>query len=92
MTVATTYNRVVVEDADIHFAIGSRLAEARRRAGLTQVAVAKDLGVSQSHVARLELGRRRLTLAEATRFAACYSVEVGDFIPRQEPEGTASTT
>jgi hypothetical protein len=71
----------VVNDADIHSAIGSRLAAARHRAGLTQVAVARDLGLSQSYVARLELGRRRLTLAEAMRFAARYSVDVVEFIP-----------
>lgn len=43
---------------------GSYLAELRTRRGLTQVEVAKRLGVPQSYVSKIENGERALKLYE----------------------------
>lgn len=62
-------------------AIGAAVAEARKVAGLTQVEVARRLGVSQSRVTRIETGARRLTFAQAIRLADVLAVEITAFVP-----------
>ena len=48
---------------------GARLATERRRAGLTQDALAARAGYSSAHVARLERGERRPTESTTWRLA-----------------------
>jgi transcriptional regulator with XRE-family HTH domain len=41
-------------------AFGARLAKLRKDAGVSQVALAKKLGITQSVISRFELGKRRM--------------------------------
>ena len=50
----------------------NRLREARIAAELTQVEAADKLGKPQSYVSKIELGERRLDVAELKRFADLY--------------------
>lgn len=70
------------EDPALHVAIGRLLGDARQAAGLPQSAAAKALGIAQSRIARLELGRRRLLFTEAVHLARLYGVKVSAFDPR----------
>ena len=54
---------------DEHKIVGSVLAEARQRADLTQVELAKLLAKPQSFVSSYEAGQRRLDLLELIRIA-----------------------
>ena len=54
--------------------ISERLAEIRKDAGLSQVAFAAKLGISQDHVSDLESGRR--TPPEPLRIAICYKFAI----------------
>lgn len=63
-------------------AIGRLLRDARQTAGLRQIDVARELGVTQTRIARLELGHRRLLYVEALAFADLYGVSVLAFDPR----------
>lgn len=49
-----------------------RLREARLKAGLTQVQVARALGRHQSYVTKCELGERRIDPIDLQRFAKLY--------------------
>jgi transcriptional regulator with XRE-family HTH domain len=70
--------------------IGALLGDAREDAGLPQSAVAKALGVPQSRIAKLELGRRQLLFAEAALLADLYGVSTTHFDPRtNEPRPRA---
>jgi transcriptional regulator with XRE-family HTH domain len=71
-------------DAAEHQAIGRQLARARRAAGLTQAKAATRLGMSQSRLAKLELGIRRLTYLEAIHLAEAYVVELDAFRPMEK--------
>jgi transcriptional regulator with XRE-family HTH domain len=59
-----------------------RLREARRKAGLTQVEVAKALKRPQSYVTKCELGERRLDPIDLQRFARLYHKPLSYFLPR----------
>ena len=77
------------EDA-VHRAIGRLLGDAREAAGLPQTYAARALGLTQSRVARLELGRRRLLFWEAVAFAALYRVPITTFDPSRYGAGERS--
>jgi transcriptional regulator with XRE-family HTH domain len=46
---------------------------------MTQVVAAKALGISQSRLAKLETGQRRLPYLDAVKMARAYGVAVGSF-------------
>ena len=60
-----------------------RLRDARHRAGLTQVQVAKALGRPQSFVTKCELGERRIDPVDLQRFAKLYRKPLSFFLPRK---------
>jgi len=57
-------------------AVGARLRAARQQAELTQEAVARRLGTTQSAIARLEAGRHRMSLEALSRTAEALGCEV----------------
>ena len=81
-----------------HRAVAEALAAARKRAGLSQRALAARLGQLPSTVAKMELGDRRLNLVELVRLAEalgedprCLVVEMVDAVSRSEAtEGDAA--
>jgi transcriptional regulator with XRE-family HTH domain len=56
------------------------LVEARRDAGLTQVALAKKLGRPQSFVSKFERGERRLDVAEFLDVARALGIDAAKTI------------
>lgn len=59
--------------------LGPRLRRLRREMGLTQQAVANDLGISPSYVALLERNQRPLTADLLVRLARSYAFDIADF-------------
>lgn len=58
--------------------LGPRLRRLRRELGLTQQAMADDLGISPSYVALLERNQRPLTADMLLRLAKSYRLDVAD--------------
>lgn len=56
--------------------IAGRLREARRKAGLTQEAAAKALGMVRPTVSEIEAGRRNVRADELAAFAGLYESDV----------------
>jgi len=56
--------------------IGSRLALARRRAGLSQSQVAIELKLPRPSISEIESGRRRVAAEELVMFAELYLVDM----------------
>lgn len=71
-------------------ALGRRLKEARKQAGLTQADVAQYLGTTQQSITRWETGKAELPLGAIKRLAQLYAVSV-DFLLADEKD-TASET
>lgn len=63
-----------------HEELARRLREARQACGLTQEAVAGELGVSRPTVAQVEAGERKVTGLELARLAQLYGRPITDFI------------
>ena len=62
-----------------------RLKAARQKAGLTQVEVGEELGLTQSVVSKCESGERRIDAVELKAFAELYGVTVGDLLGEKGP-------
>ena len=60
------------------------LVEARRDAGLTQVALAKKLGRPQSFVSKFERGERRLDVIEFVEVARALSLNAARIVSELE--------
>lgn len=58
------------------------LIGARRRAGLSQRALARELGKSQSHVCKIEVGERRVDALEFYNIARACGAEPADLYAR----------
>jgi DNA-binding XRE family transcriptional regulator len=59
---------------------GSWLAQARKKAGLTQKQLADRLGMPQSQISRIEKNPDRTTLRTMKRVAVALGVEVGELL------------
>lgn len=60
--------------------LGERLADARKRARLTQAQLAEKVGVARTTVVAIEKGERRPTNSELLRFAEVAAVSVHDLL------------
>ena len=68
---------VMTQDEKQYFKeLGSRLAQLRKEAGLTQVQLAEALGVSQQMVASYEVGRRRIPVSMLAALAQALKVQI----------------
>lgn len=65
--------------------IASRLAMARKRAGLSQEQVATELKLPRPSISEIESGRRRVAVDEMLQFADLYKVEM-DWLSGQGAE------
>jgi transcriptional regulator with XRE-family HTH domain len=62
----------------------SRLVQARKDAGLTQVEVANRLGKAHSFVSKCELGERRVDFVELQQLAQIYGKDLKYFVVRKQ--------
>lgn len=63
-----------------------QIARLRKRAGLTQAALAKKLGVTRLTVSRWETGARRLTADTLERIAEALGCRPGDLFAQSKAE------
>jgi transcriptional regulator with XRE-family HTH domain len=59
----------------------TKLREARKLAGMTQVEAAKALGKTQGWVSKCELGERRIDPLDLQAFAGAYRKPFAYFLP-----------
>lgn len=75
--------------ADEYREMLDRLRQARKAAGLTQVAVARAFGRTQAAISKMESGEIRIDPIELLRFAEIYGVEVTSLLPDKKREGSS---
>lgn len=64
-------------------ALGDRLKEARRARGLTQEAVAKQLGILRTTLVAIEKGARRILPAELIELVKMYGRPISEFLAQR---------
>ncbi len=67
-------------------AIGSRLRKLRKERGLTQADLARQIGIQQSDLSRMEQGEYRVSLDKLFRILGVFDLELAEFF---EPVPTA---
>ncbi|NSW84662.1 MAG: helix-turn-helix transcriptional regulator [Syntrophothermus sp.] len=72
------------DKARIYKEIGRRLKSAREKAGLTQMQVAKLLGMAREVVSYYENGTREIGIDDILRFANLYGTDPRCFMPETE--------
>jgi transcriptional regulator with XRE-family HTH domain len=60
-------------------AIGSRLRKLRKERGLTQAELARQIGIQQSDLSRMEQGEYRVSLDKLFRILGVFDLELADF-------------
>jgi transcriptional regulator with XRE-family HTH domain len=60
-------------------AIGSRLRKLRKERGLTQAELARQIGIQQSDLSRMEQGEYRVSLDNLFKMLAVFDLELADF-------------
>lgn len=66
---------------ELYRALGRLIAEKRRRAGMTQLALAKSLDLSRASVANIERGKQAVQLHVIFRMATILNISVLELIP-----------
>jgi transcriptional regulator with XRE-family HTH domain len=76
---------VTASDRDFYRALGQRLAEARKAAGLTQTQLAEQLDIAQQTLAHYELGRLRIAVALLPPVVKILGITVEELMGEQVP-------
>jgi transcriptional regulator with XRE-family HTH domain len=68
------------DDKSFYKQLGKRVAQLRKELQMTQVQLAKILGISQQHVASYECGRRKIPVALLPTLSKLLAVAVEDLL------------
>lgn len=71
-------------NVDANRTCGKCLSQIRREQGITQVELAKKLGVPQSFISKVETGERSLRVYEQFAYAEALGISVEDLVHRLE--------
>lgn len=66
-------------------ALGAHIAQLRKEQGMTQVELARALGVSQQSVFAYELGERRITVPMLAQLANIFAISVEELMGITKP-------
>jgi len=67
-------------------AIGCRLRELRKERGLTQAELARQIGIQQSDLSRMEKGEYRVSLDNLFKILSVFDLDLADFFGEQQPK------
>jgi transcriptional regulator with XRE-family HTH domain len=65
-------------------AIGSRLRRLRKERGLTQAELARQIGIQQSDLSRMEKGEYRVSLDNLFKILGVFDLDLADFFGDQQ--------
>jgi transcriptional regulator with XRE-family HTH domain len=68
-----------------HDVVGSRVRQFRRRAGLTQAALANEIGSDQASIANVEKGRRGISVTQLLRLCRVMGVSPSELLAERPP-------
>src|SRR5690349_548140 len=83
---------LMADDKAFFKALGQRLAALRKEAGLSQQAVADQLGIAQQTLAHYEVGTARMPVSIVPAFAKLYGVDANELLGLQSSAGKRGRT
>ena len=66
--------------------IGSRLRRLRKERALTQAELARQIGIQQSDLSRMEKGEYRVSLDNLFKILSVFDLDLADFFGEQQPK------
>ena len=82
----------MADDKPFFKALGRRLAALRKERGLSQQAVADELGIAQQTLAHYEVGSARMPVSIVPTFATLYGVGADELLGLQNGTGKRGPT
>jgi transcriptional regulator with XRE-family HTH domain len=83
--------RVAGPEVEIRAEVGRRIADMRRKLGLSARRVSELLGMSREAVTHIETGRNNITAVSLWKLATLFHCDVSNFFPTV-PDGYALTS
>jgi transcriptional regulator with XRE-family HTH domain len=77
-------------EVEIRAEVGKRIAEMRKKLGLSARRVAEELHISREAVTHIETGRNNISAVSLWKIATLFQCDIGDFFP-DVPDGYALT-
>ena len=77
-------------DVEIRREVGRKIAERRKKLGLSALRVAEELGLSREAISQIENGRNNISAVSIWKLATLLSCDVALFFP-EVPDGYALT-
>jgi transcriptional regulator with XRE-family HTH domain len=74
-----------MESKQLYQAIGALIREHRKRHGLTQERLAKQIGMSRAAIANIEAGRQQLLVHQLYDIASVFELDISILIPIRSP-------
>jgi len=71
--------------------IGSRLRRLRKEHNLTQADLARQIGIQQSDLSRMEKGEYRVSLDNLFKILGAFDLEISDFFGEQSEAASADS-
>lgn len=89
-TSATIEPTADATEVEIRAVIGRRIADKRKKLGLSARRVAEELNISREAVTHIETGRNNITAVSLWKLATLFNCSPADFFP-EVPDGYALT-
>ena len=70
---------------EIYIAVGENVRHHRKQAGLSQLALSREVELSRPSIANIETGRQSILLHQAFDLARALNVRVDDLVPGFSP-------
>lgn len=91
-TSSVDFLALMADDKAFFKALGQRLAALRKEAGMSQQAVADQLGIAQQTLAHYEVGTARMPVSIVPAFARLYGVDANELLGLQGAAGRRGRT
>ena len=73
-----------------YYAIGQRIRKVRRARGLSQEALAEQVGISTTHMSHIETGNTKMSLPIFAALAAALEVRTDELLYDEAPAGRSA--
>jgi len=71
------------QPGSLYLEVGKNITRYRKELSLSQTELAPKIGISQTHLASIELGVRRISLEDLYKVARFFKISIADLLPSE---------